>query len=1159
MNVLLRRILQSVLALLLLVTVLLAWLLGTGSGLRVTLQVLETQLAPELSIRAAEGRLAGSLLLHDVRYETEDLLFSTGTLQLDWSPAALLSGEFHIDHLAATAVRYERYTVAEDDAAPLVLPERLALPLAIRIQAASFENLVLVTAPGAEPVVIDAITLAAGFNDSQLSVQQLAVRQAQLDLHGAATLRTLDDYPVTGDLQWQLSLPGYAPLVASTVLSGSLHTLQIEQSVQPPYAMQASLQLEEPLAELQVDARVKLHDSALQQINPAWPDMQLNGSVRASGAPSALQLDGQVAVQDAVAGALQLVFAGRLETDALQVERLQLTSDTHPARLDAQGHIGLGAQPVFDFAADWSELVWPLNGSPDYQSEQGHVTLRGTADDYRLEASGDLQISGLLSGAIQLRAKSAREPGNWLIELAELTGGASQIEVAGQAGEHYDLSWSINSANLSELFPQAVGRVQGKGTIKGALPALALGAQLRGSGIRWQDLRLGKLSVEGNVQLADGQTSRLDATVSDARLAGITISTLQFNASGKPEHHKLRLQASTDQGEADLHSIGHWDGKRWAFDLEQAQLAYPGYAAWQLLAPVSGELSAQHVQLPQTCWSSGAARACLQLAGNTQAAGGRFSLSDLPAHYFSTALAPGMAIESMLAARGEFSTSSGRIKEAHVELDVTPGRLLLQGEGDDPEISLAFDAGKARLDVLGQQAKLVLQLPLSAGQGELTASARLQAADNTDWLHGALTGELSLHWPDIGIAADWLPEVSALSGMLDGQVQLAGTPVTPRLLGRLELAEASATLESAGLTLENIHLTLDGTPEGTVLFNAALDSGGGSLLGKGELNLAETSGQLQLSGEQFQVANLPEAKVYASPDLQLALSRDLVSIRGRIDIPRAQLRPRQPPASAVTVSSDQVIITAEQPEAERSEWALDADLRIVLGDEVDIDGLGLSGKLSGGVRIIDPPQQPASASGELTISGGRYQAYGQELDITTGRLLFAGGALDEPGLDIEAVRRPAADVTVGVKVRGNLRKPQFTVFSQPSMQQSEQLSWLVLGRPLEGGSDSERSALELAALSLGLGTGESIGQQIGESLGLDEVSVASEPGADVTQASLLVGKYLTPDLFVSYGMGLFEPLTTLKLRYAFSSRWKLVSETSAISSSADLVYEIERY
>jgi translocation and assembly module TamB len=254
-----------------------------------------------------------------------------------------------------------------------------------------------------------------------------------------------------------------------------------------------------------------------------------------------------------------------------------------------------------------------------------------------------------------------------------------------------------------------------------------------------------------------------------------------------------------------------------------------------------------------------------------------------------------------------------------------------------------------------------------------------------------------------------------------------------------------------------------------------------------------------------------------------------------------------------------VLVSEEEQAAREAPYAVGARVRLVLGDAVEIDGFGLSGKLLGNVMLVDQPRQPANATGEISIADGRYEAYGQKLAIRTGRLLFAGGAVTKPGLDIEAVRKPVPDVLVGVKVRGGLQAPKFTLFSEPAMSQSAQLSWLVLGRPLERGtSDNERSTMEAAALALGMSGGETIGKRVGDQLGLDEVSIGSQAGEDETQASLLVGKYLTPELFVSYGIGLFEPISTLSLRYALSSRWKLVGQASVIDSSADLIYQIDR-
>jgi len=1156
----LRRVLLALVVLAGLLLLLGAWLTGTNSGLRVGMQELERLLAPALTVESVQGRIAGRSEWRGVRYETADFMFSADRLELVWHPARLSEGLLDIGYLGASGVAFVQYRVAAADAgaAPVQLPVHISLPLDIRLQAAVIERLSVTNPPPAEAVVVDRIALAATFHDRELELRQLEVQQSQLQLQGQVTLAAHDAYPVQGALQWRLSPDGYAPVAATTRLDGTLHELQLRQDVQAPYALHAELQLQPLLAALQLEGTVELQDTALREINPGWPDMRLRGNLQAAGTPGDMQLDGALDLQDALAGALQLVFAGQWQPDALQVAKLQLSAPGQPTRLDGQGRIGFGAQPSYDFTAQWQALAWPLHGDPDYQSRQGRLALQGTASDYRLELHGDLQAADWLSGDLQLRARSMPAAGNWQIEQAELTGGASRLQLHGQAGEQFALDWTINSDNLAELIPGAGGQLAGQGRVQGAPATLAVQADLRGSGLRWREQRVGQLRVQGEVDLAGKRRSQMSMAVADARLPGMNVTALELAVSGRPRSHTLELNTRTTRGELDWQAQGDWDGSRWAFDLRRATLAWSGLAPWQLDGAMTGTLSATALQLADSCWRSGQARACLQLDAGVQAASGEFTLQDLPAAYFAAVLPPDLVFDTELAAQGSFAATRGRLDRARVTLDATPGALRMNGHGEAAASGLAFAAAQARLDVQNNQAKLDVDLPLSSAPGELQAHVALLEAHDGDWLHGNLDGQVTLDWPDIALAAQWLPEVSMLTGKVDGRLQLSGTPAMPQLQGRLQLADARATLDRPGLELEDIALSAEGTSQGTVLVNARVRSGGGELQGSGEYRLEQGSGMFHVQGEQFQVAGLPEVTAFISPDLSVALAPEAIGIRGSVAIPRAQIRPRQPPASAVSVSADQIIITPEQETAEQAGLPLDVDVTISVGNAVSLEGFGLSGGLKGNLRIVDLPQQPATATGELAISNGLYKAYGQELTITTGRLLYTGGSLDEPGLDIEAVRKPAPDITVGVKVRGKLREPRVSVFSQPSMQQSEQLSWLVLGRPLQGGSDSERSALASAALSMGLGRGESFGQQLGSALGLDEVSVNNEPGTDVSQSSLLIGKYLTPELFVSYGVGLFEPLATLKLRYALSSRWKLVGETKATGSAADLVYELER-
>jgi translocation and assembly module TamB len=85
-----------------------------------------------------------------------------------------------------------------------------------------------------------------------------------------------------------------------------------------------------------------------------------------------------------------------------------------------------------------------------------------------------------------------------------------------------------------------------------------------------------------------------------------------------------------------------------------------------------------------------------------------------------------------------------------------------------------------------------------------------------------------------------------------------------------------------------------------------------------------------------------------------------------------------------------------------------------------------------------------------------------------------------------------------------------------------------------------------------------IASQLGRRFGLDEVGVESNTGStgEATPA-LVLGKFLSPRLFVSYGISLSESINTLKLRYTISDRWIFKTEAGE-NQSADLEFTIER-
>jgi translocation and assembly module TamB len=341
-------------------------------------------------------------------------------------------------------------------------------------------------------------------------------------------------------------------------------------------------------------------------------------------------------------------------------------------------------------------------------------------------------------------------------------------------------------------------------------------------------------------------------------------------------------------------------------------------------------------------------------------------------------------------------------------------------------------------------------------------------------------------------------------------------------------------------------------------------SGGGALSVDGRMSLpgAPLDARLDIDGDAFQVVDNDDARVFLSPDLRVEANADRLRVTGAVHVPRAELTPGEQAPSAVTVSEDQVLLSEEPPTAAAAERDLSAEIEVSLGDEVYFDGLGLTARIEGDLVVEQEPRTPTTATGELRILDGEYRAYGQGLVIDSGRIYFAGGPVTQPALDVRAVRRPREGILVGANVQGTLESPSFELFSEPTMTQQEQLSWLVLGRSLEETPDGQENALSQAALAMGLKGGDFLAKNIGERVGFDQLGIetgSGEAGApsDPSDAALVVGKYLSPKLYVSYGIGLFTPESVLEMQYEITRNWTIVTQSSGDSTGGDVLYTVE--
>lgn len=493
---------------------------------------------------------------------------------------------------------------------------------------------------------------------------------------------------------------------------------------------------------------------------------------------------------------------------------------------------------------------------------------------------------------------------------------------------------------------------------------------------------------------------------------------------------------------------------------------------------------------------------------------------------------------------------------ARFNLNAPPGSLSYSlAEKGRGTLSYREIALEARLDKKGLSARLAV--PLAEG-GRIRGDFEMPgfAAPSPPLRQKPLKGHFSVHFPRLDFVPLVFKEIREVKGSFSADVQLAGTLEVPLIIGRAAIENASASVPRLGIRLDDIRLAAFDTGTGRTQLEGRIRSGPGALTLTGEAGLRPEEGRpvlLRIEGEAFEAVNIPEARVLASPDIEVRIQGNRVDAEGVVRIPQASIKLRDI-SGAVPVSPDVIVVDGGEREKKEEKVKIYSRIRIVLGDKVFFDGFGLVGRVTGNVLATDVPDRLTTGSGELQVVEGRYRAYGQTLRIDRGRFIFAGGPINNPNLDVRAVRA-VGDVTAGVLAQGGLKNPRLTLFSTPSMDQANILSYLVLGRPLQSATGEEGRLLYRAASSLSFTGGEFLARRIGGAFGIRDVRI--EQGEEFREAALVVGTFLSPRIYVSYGIGLFEPVNRVRIRYELSKRLLLQVE-SGLESGADLFYKIEK-
>ena len=484
--------------------------------------------------------------------------------------------------------------------------------------------------------------------------------------------------------------------------------------------------------------------------------------------------------------------------------------------------------------------------------------------------------------------------------------------------------------------------------------------------------------------------------------------------------------------------------------------------------------------------------------------------------------------------------------------DATLSRRLVSGRMEHTAIGSGLLTATATPDSITAEASL------TSGQiGTLAGNLKV-SRDASRWQDMPIDGELRAQTAKLDLLSLYVPDIDRVQGNLTADARIAGTVAQPRLSGTLSVSDGEVDLYQTNLRLRQIGLTAHLTDDG-VVFGGSAQAGKGTVRADGEVHWRDTLpyGQLHLDGANLRVVDIPEAQIDASPSLDFKVAAHEIDITGKVAVPYAKIVPADL-TGAVSSSSDEVIVGKESQNP-ADQFQVKTQITMTLGPNVNIDTLGLTGQLAGSITVRSGYDAITRATGELSVQKGEYSAYARKLDIQSGRLIFTGGPIEDPGIEIRAVKR-YPDVTAGINVRGTLQEPRLSFFSSPSLPQSQIVSLILSG----GGGGSTLQMMQAtsaaqnqqatATSELLTQGGAILAQQLGSRIGLPDISVETDLN---NETSLVLGKYLSPRLYVSYGVGLTEELNAIRLRYSLGDHWTIRTTAGQIKG-ADLVFSVEK-
>jgi translocation and assembly module TamB len=369
-----------------------------------------------------------------------------------------------------------------------------------------------------------------------------------------------------------------------------------------------------------------------------------------------------------------------------------------------------------------------------------------------------------------------------------------------------------------------------------------------------------------------------------------------------------------------------------------------------------------------------------------------------------------------------------------------------------------------------------------------------------------------------------------ITGNIDLNFDIGGTLGSPEITGHATIEDGSYENLNVGTSVKKVAADITAKGSKFILNKVTGEEGkDGTVTGTGFFDFSPTKNfpyNLSLDIKHMPIIRTESYNltVWGKP----SLSGDVKdhSISGKLTVERGDFKfPKRLPADITDLQVREINgpvqeKTEEKPKG-KSEMKL--DLSVESEGQIFLSGRGLDSEWKGDIALKGTTREPI-ITGRLSVLRGSYSFFGKRFNLTNGLIDFDGQYPPVPTMNVTG-KAQTSKITAIINIKGAVRKPDFTLSSEPTLPQDEILSQLLFGQEIA--KISPIQAIEIASdlnAMLGKGNLDIVGKTksiLGvDQLELKQSEVNQSTDKSTEESTVTVGKYLSDSFYIEFEKGL---------------------------------------